>query len=196
MTVIEVTEIEIFQFHTVFDDRRHSTDWRQMPCVWSRSRAHSRQLYQMTFTYCGKFSWGVNFVTVRTVTKITKISPPQKLPTIRHKATIIIIVCRLLFIIWWWHNTKSADSSHFEFNNTRWTLAKFTIMCIHIIYIIPHGWGQCNWSCCCRCEHKKCHISKCRYLSDSLAQWINWIQWRTGFSGLQIEEHGPWTSPP
>ena len=33
MTVIEVTETEIFQFNAVFDDRRHSTDWRQMPCV-------------------------------------------------------------------------------------------------------------------------------------------------------------------
>ena len=33
VTVTEVTETEIFQSHTVFDDRRDSTDWRQISCV-------------------------------------------------------------------------------------------------------------------------------------------------------------------
>ena len=41
--------------------------------------------YQTTFTYGGKFSWGVNFVTVRAVTKVTKISPPRNLPAIRYR---------------------------------------------------------------------------------------------------------------
>ena len=37
---------------------------------------------QTTFTYCRKFSWGAKFR--RLVTKITKISTPQKLPAIRY----------------------------------------------------------------------------------------------------------------
>ena len=45
MTVIEVTETD-FPVHTVFNDRRYSTDWRQMPCV-STTIAHT---LAVTFT--------------------------------------------------------------------------------------------------------------------------------------------------
>ena len=55
MTVVEVTEIEIFQFHTVLG-------WLQ---TLNRLEADAMRLittlvvifYQMTITYCGKFSW-------------------------------------------------------------------------------------------------------------------------------------------
>ena len=75
MTVTEVTETEIFH-------RRDSTDWRQMPMAridHDRVHMHSRQLYPTTFIYCGKFSWSVNFVTVRAVTKKI-ISPRENYP--------------------------------------------------------------------------------------------------------------------
>ena len=42
----------------------------------------------MTFTYCHKFSWVQNFVTVRLVTKITKISTPRKLPAILYAISL------------------------------------------------------------------------------------------------------------
>ena len=38
------------------------------------------KFYQTTFTYCGKFLLNVNFVTVRTVTKVRKISPHKNYP--------------------------------------------------------------------------------------------------------------------
>ena len=48
--------------------------------MFDHDHVHTRSnCYQTTFTYCGKFSWGVNFVTVRAVMKITKISPPMKI---------------------------------------------------------------------------------------------------------------------
>ena len=43
-----------------------------------------------------------------------------------------------------------------------------------------------------RCrEHKNCHISRPRHLSDLLAQRISRIWRKTGFSMLRIEGHNP-----
>ena len=60
------------------------TDTRQIGgrChMYDYDRGHiCGNFYRTTFTNCGKFLWGVNFVTVRAVTKITKISPPQNYP--------------------------------------------------------------------------------------------------------------------
>ena len=43
-------------------------------CLTGHYRTHTHSnFYWTTFTYCGKISWGVNFLTVRAVTKITKI---------------------------------------------------------------------------------------------------------------------------
>ena len=47
---------------------------------------------QTTFTYCRKFRGVQNFVTVKLVTKITKISTPQKLPAIRYKDFISCLI--------------------------------------------------------------------------------------------------------
>ena len=61
--------------------------------MFDHNRTHTctrDNLYQTTFTYCGKFLWGVNFVTVRAVTKLTKISPPRKLPAIQYSSVIKI----------------------------------------------------------------------------------------------------------
>ena len=74
MTVIEVTETEIFQFHTVFDDRRDSTDWRQMTYVWTTIACTLAATLPDDLYLLWQIFVGCNFMTVRAVTKITKIT--------------------------------------------------------------------------------------------------------------------------
>ena len=73
LTDINVTETEIFQFHTVLDGHRHSTGWRQMPCIFDHNHVHVHthcNSYWMIFTYFGKFLWGTKFCDYHEITKI------------------------------------------------------------------------------------------------------------------------------
>ena len=76
MTVIEVPETEISQFHTVFDNTRHSLNRLEADAmclamiVCTLAATFTIWLLSTVANFCGV----LNFVTVRVVTKITKIT--------------------------------------------------------------------------------------------------------------------------